>query len=262
MREPNRRYRVSAAVCAAAAVLLTSAAAFAAPQKAERKKVRQLLASGDLYLKVDAPCVIGRHPFGMYYSPLVEVSPDGVNTEEHEGVGFGFYHADSSYWGIRVNDRVRFDDLEWDGDNVEVEFEGIGDAEDEATVILFVDVGSLADFERAFNHVFATRPLEELHDEWPPEIKQAIADRRLTEGMSKRQVYYVTGSPESFVRREEDGVEVEVWRLRQRKGMKMGFFRMSSGELPSGLPEELRFEDGALVNVIGSGTGSGFSLDN
>lgn len=245
-----------------AAFLLTTAVAFAAPPKPERKQIRQMLASGKLYLKVDAPCVTGRHPFGVYYSPLVEVTPSGVNTEEREGVGFGMYHADSAYWGIRVNDAVRFDDLEWDEDTVEVEFEGVDDAEDESTVIKFADIHSLADFERAFEHVFATTPLQDQHDDWPAEVKEAIADRRLTEGMTKRQVYYITGAPESFERREEDGVDVEVWRLRQRRGMKMGYFRMSTGELPSGLPEQLRFEDGALVNVVGSGTGSGFSLDN
>jgi hypothetical protein len=260
MFKPMRKLAPSVAALVSGLLLLVSAAA--EPPKQDRKKIRQMLDSGKLYLRVDAPCVTGRHPFGVYYSPLVEVSPDGVNTEEREGVGFGMYHADSAYWGIRVNDAVRFDDMEWDENTVEVEFEGVGDAEDESTVIAFVDVHSFADFERAFGHVFATAPLQDQHDDWPAEVKQAIADRRLSEGMTKRQVYYITGAPESFERRDEDGVNVEVWRLRQRRGMKMGYFRMSAGELPSGLPEELRFEDGLLVNVIGSGTGSGFDLDN
>lgn len=252
--------RLSVLLVLAVATALTATTVFAGIPKPERKQIRQALKDTTLYLKVDAPCVTGRHPFGVYYSPLVEVSPDGVNTEEHQG-GFGMYHADSAYWGIQVNDPVRFDDVEFDGDTFEVELVGVKEAEDEITVIKFHRVNSYDDFRRAFDHVFSTEPLQYLHDDWSEEVKTAIGDRRLMEGMSKRQTYYVTGAPKSFERWEEDGVEVEVWTLRENRGMKMGFFRMNLQEVPSGLPEELRFEDGRLVNVVGKGTGSELSLD-
>jgi len=256
------RKRTLAMIAVAAVALALPNAAAAGVPKPERKQIRQKLAGTTLYLKVDAPCVTGRHPFGVYYSPLVEVSPSGVNTEERNGLSFGYGHVDSAYWGIRVNDPVELDDLEFDGDTFEAEFVGLKQAEDEQTVIKFTGINSYADFERAFEHVFATQPLQYLHDDWSDEIKTAIADRRLLEGMTRRQVYYVTGAPESFERRDEDGVEVEVWKLRASKGVRMGFFGMSSAGVPAGLPDELRFEDGALVNVVGKGTGAGFSLDD
>jgi hypothetical protein len=244
-------------------LLLASAVpATAGVPKPERRQIRQRMAGTTLYLKVDAPCVTGRHPFGVYYSPLVEVSPTGVNTEDRDGVAVGYYHVDSAYWGIRVNDPVRLDDLEFDGDTFEAEFNGVQQAEDEVTVIKFTGINSYADFERAFDHVFATQPLQYLHDDWSDEVKTAIADRRLLEGMTKRQVYYITGAPESFERRDEDGVDVEVWKLRTGKGMRMGFFGVDNAGAVAGLPDELRFEGGELVNVVGKGTGSGFSLDD
>ena len=54
---------------------------------------------------------------------------------------------------------------------------------------------------------------------------------------------------------------MEVWRLRQDKGMKFGYLRHSTGE-QTGLSETIRFEDGVLVGVGTSGTRSGFSLDD
>jgi hypothetical protein len=76
-----------------------------------------------------------------------------------------------------------------------------------------------------------------------------------------RDVGYVTGTPESLEKRQEGGVEVEVWQLRQDKGMKMGYFTAKAGE-STGLPASVRFEDGKLVNAVESGTSSEFDLDN
>jgi hypothetical protein len=43
--------------------------------------------------------------------------------------------------------------------------------------------------------------------------------------------------------------------------MQMGFFGVKAGET-TGLPAELRFEDGQLVNAAATGTSSTFSLDD
>jgi len=60
--------------------------------------------------------------FGTYKKPLVEISPEdgGDNTAENE-VNAGWWHADSTYWGIRINDPVQLDDLDFDKDSVELD---------------------------------------------------------------------------------------------------------------------------------------------
>jgi len=230
--------------------------------RAERKEAKKML-DGTLYLRVDAPCATGRHPYGTYKRPLVEVSPEGSNSEAESGLNASWWHADSTYWGIRINDPVELDELDWERDEakVEIELEGVGPADDEATVIELVEIHSLEDFKAAFENAFARQPLQDEHDDWSAEVKEAIAERRLENGMTKRQVYYVVGTPESFEKRQEGGVEVEIWQLRQDKGMKMGYFTAKAGE-STGLPASVRFEDGKLVNAVQSGKSSEFDLDN
>ena len=79
--------------------------------------------------------------------------------------------------------------------------------------------------------------------------------------MSKRQVYYITGSPESVSEQTEDGKPVEVWTLRQSRGIKIGFWAVSSEAPGTGLPKTLRFVDGKLESFDASGT-SGLKLDD
>ena len=230
--------------------------------KGDKKKIKQMLDEGRLYLRIDAPCATGRHPYGVYKRPLVEVSPNGTNTDTDTMITASWWHADSTYWGIRINDAVVLDEFDMDRDDgeVEVELEGVGAADDYETVIKFVDIYSFEDFEKAFALAFARKPLQEEHDDWSQEIKDAIAERRLENGMTKRQVFYITGTPKSFEKKEEDGKEVEIWQLRQDKGMKMGYFRTKAGET-TGLPSSVRFEDGELVDAVASGTSSTFTLD-
>ncbi len=240
--------------------LMLPATAGAKLPKSDRKAAKQML-SGTLYMRLDAPSEIGTQPFGIYYSPLVEISPDSTNTDADQGFSFGMYHAGSTRWGIRINDPVRVDELEFEGNEVEIELDGMGAVSDEHTVIKFIHINTLADFERAFGQAFSRVPLQVEHDEWSPEIKEAIAQRKLLDGMTRRQVYYVTGAPEKFERSEEDGKEIEIWWLRQDKGMKFGFFRHSTGE-QTGMSGTIRFEDGILVGTGTSGTRSEFSLED
>ncbi len=244
----------------AIALIIPAATTWGGLAKPERKQAKALF-KGTLYLRMDAPCATGRHPYGTYKRPLVEVSPEGTDGDVETEMNASWWHADSTYWGIRVNDPVEFDELEFDGSEVEIELEGVGPAENNATVVKFVGIETLDDFQAAFDHAFSRQPLQDGHDDWPAEIKQSIADRQLKNGMTKRQVYYITGNPESFEKKEEGGKQVEIWNLRQDKGMKTGFFRAKMGE-STGLPSSVRFEDGKLADAAQSGTGSDFSLDD
>ncbi len=228
--------------------------------KPQRKQAKALF-KGTLYLRMDAPCATGRHSFGTYKRPLVEVSPEGANTEADNELNASWWHADSTYWGIRVNDPVEFDELEFDGSEVEIELEGVGPAEDNSTVVKFVGIQTLDDFQAAFDRAFSRQPLQDGHDDWPAEIKQAIAERQPQNGMSKRQVYYITGNPKSFEKKEEGGKKVEIWHLRQDRGMKLGYFGAKMGQTTA-LPASPRFADGKLVDASQTGTSSEFSLDD
>ncbi len=228
--------------------------------KADRKAAKKLF-SDKIYLKLDAPCTKGRHSWGVYYSPLVEVTPEGTSLDDGDGYSASFWHQGGTYWGIRVNDPVELDELEFDDDEVEIELEGVGPADDEETVILFKNIHSLDDFKAAFDHTFSNVPLQDLHEDWSSDIKQAIADRKLMDGMTKRQAYYVTGAPEKFEKNTVDGKEVEIWELRQTKGVRVGFFGVREGK-KSGLLSSIRFEDGKLVDAGSAGNRDDFSLDD
>jgi hypothetical protein len=243
-----------------ALVLLTAApAARAQLSRADLKQANSYL-KGTLYARIDIPCGTGRHPFGTYKIPLVEVSPNGVNTDDEQTFQAGWYHAQSTYWGIAPNDTLQFDEMEFEGDTAEAEFEGVGKSEGNDTVVKFVGIRSLDDFKKAVDRTFSRVPLQDEHSDWPDDVKKAIADRRLVQGMTKRQVFCVTGSPESFQESEEKGKKVEVWHLRQNKGIQIGFWTASS-QTASGLPSTLRFVDGKLASFDTSGAG-GVKLDD
>lgn len=241
--------------------LLFSSVLFADLSKADRKQAQAML-SGTLYTRIDIPCGTGRHPVGTYMYPLVEVSPDGVNTDNDSSFSAGWYNAQSTYWGIAPNDTLRFDEADWDEDTVELEFEGVGRTDGNDTIIKFIGINSLDDFKKAFDRAFSRVPLQDENPDWAPEVKKAIADRQLMKGMTKRQVFYVTGSPEGSKETVEDGKKVEVWTLRQSKGLKMGFWGFQSDGPGGGAPKTLRFVDGKLDAFDAASTGGGVKLDD
>ena len=234
------------ALAAAAVVWLIAAGASPAGaelSRRERREAERMLASGDLYLRVDAPCVKGVHPFGVFLSPLVEVSPGGASDDFATIAAVGRHHAVGTFWAARVNDRMRLDDLEWDAEagTVELELEGVGRSDGRDTVLRFVGIHGPDDFEDAFGHAFATRPLEEEHPDWPAEVRAAVAQRRLLAGMTPYQAYVAVGAPAAVERRDEDGVAVEEWEL-QPDGLDVRGLGLGSGST-------VRFEDGRLVDA-------------
>lgn len=244
------------------ALALPAVAAAAGLSSADLKQIKKDLA-GTLYLRVDAPVGTGSHPYGTYLRPLVEVTPKGINTDDEEVYTSGWWFSDATYWGVRVNDPVKFDDMDYDDeeDRLEIELEGIGQAEDEDTVLAFVGLHNLADWKAAFDLVLSKRPLQEDHDDWSAEIKAAIAKREIHEGMTKRQAFYVVGKPERFEKKTEKGKEVEIWHLRQSRGIKIGYWH-AEVDAPTGAPRGLRFENGVLKAIFGSSSSDDdFSLD-
>lgn len=249
---PNRT------IVAALALFLAAAAADAQLAREEQKRAKALL-KGTLYLRIDVPCETGRHPYGIYHRPLVEVSPTGANTDVGNDVNLGWFHAGSTDWSVRVNDAMELDEAEFEDSTVELELEGVGASEDRDTALKFVGIHSYDDFMAAFDRTFSRRPLQEEHADWPDEIRRAIADRRLLEGMTKRQVYYVTGQPETVEKADADGREIETWTLRAG-GLRFGFWgARDSGSSPA---QRLRFEDGRLALGGSQVSGARVELDD
>ena len=249
-------------VLLATMLLAATTATFAGLTAAEQKELKTFT-KGTLYLRIDAPCATGRHAYGTYKRPLVEVSPTGVNTEAENTINASWWHADSTYWGVGVNDQVKVEDINVDNEEstVELELEGVGPTEGNNTVVKFVKITSLDDFKAAYAAVFSAKPLQDEHDDWSAEVKAAIGKRQLLAGMTKRQAYCVTGTPERFEKAAKDGKEVETWYLRQNKGTKMGYWTMQSGQA-TGMPATIKFEDGKLADVGAAGKGSAVDLGN
>lgn len=247
-------------------VLVTMAVLAASPvsaklSKPERKEAASMLKGKVLYLRTDAPCTQGRHAYGVYRSPVVDISPEGVNLQVEEGASFGWFHAGSTVWDARINDSVKLDELDWEDDTVEIELEGVGRSDDRDTTLRFVEIHSLEDFRAAFEHTFSHQPLEDEHPEWPAEIREAIAERQLLDGMNKRQAYYVVGTPAQVEKKEEDGKKVEIWTLR-KAGVRIGFFGARTGD-PSAPAQYIRFEDGKLTSSSRlQGGAEALDLDN
>jgi hypothetical protein len=184
-------------------LLLTHTTALQAQlPRADRKQAKAYL-SGPLYARIDLPCSSGAHPMGTYMIPLVEVSPDAVNTEGEASFTVGWMHGHGTYWGVGPNDTVQFDEMEIDGDTIEAEFEGIGKTEGNATVIKFVKIQSLDDFKKAVDRAFARGPLQDEHDDWSPEIKRAIAERQLMKGMTNARCSTSPAAPRTSARRRK-----------------------------------------------------------
>lgn len=245
----------SAAVAALVSLIAVHGAS--AMTRDEQKAAKAML-KGKLYLRIDAPSETGRHPYGIYHRSLVEVTPAGANTAIESQVNVGWFHAGSTDWSVRVNDVVELDEAEFEDNEVQLELEGVDASEDRDTALKFVQIQTLADFEAAFDHTFSKVPLQEEHPDWAAEVKQAIAARQLREGMTKRQVYYVVGRPESIEKSTEDGKEVETWSLRQQ-GLQIGFFGSSLPQSQSA--RTLRFVNGQLTLNEGKLSGSELNLD-
>jgi hypothetical protein len=103
----------------------------------------------------------------------------------------------------------------------------------------FVHLKTLEDFKKAFDRTFSRVPLQDAHPEWPAEVRKAVAERRVIEGMTREQAAAVVGTPVSVETSNAQGVEVEVWHPRSTKG--------EHNAVSTGFPASLRFQGSKLV---------------
>jgi hypothetical protein len=201
------------------------------------------MVEGKYYMRLDAPCIYGaKTKAGLWFDPLLQVSP----TEHKLIAAPALSKKQFIYWGSGPNDPVGYGTVKVRGDTVYVWLEGRKPVANEF-VIAFVNIKTLEDFKAAYKRAFSQVPLEEEHPEWSPEIRRAIAERRVIEGMTKEQVLCVLGEPESVGTTVENGVSIEIWHPRQENGSKQPYHNMKPYH--TGYPTSIRFADGKLVAV-------------
>jgi hypothetical protein len=221
--------------------LLAPLAVRAELSKQERESAKSMT-SGTLYLRLDVPCKYGRGGFGLNVESLLEVSPTGYDVERKLNLP-SKKKRESVYWGFFPNDAVRYGKLSFDGDTVQIWSEGVPPNDNEV-MIDFIHIQTMDDFTKAFNQTFSKVPLQDEHQEWPAEVRKAIAERKVIAGMTQQQAFCVVGRPINVTTGEENGVKVETWFPRQDKGTVVTFRRDKS--LRTGFPALLKFTDGKL----------------
>ena len=204
---------------------------------ADRKAASQWV-EGRLYLKIDAPCDHGREV------PMVEVSPTSVDLETRISE-LTPENRPNLFWRFGPNDAAHDTVLRFGLERIRVWSEGVSPKNDQFT-IEFVRIKTLDDFKRAFDLTFSRVPLQDGHPEWPAEVRQAIAARRLVEGMTPEQARAVIGAPTRVVASDEAGTRLETWYPRQENGVQKVFRNAS---LTTGFPKSLKFVGGTLVTI-------------
>jgi hypothetical protein len=187
-----------------------------------------------LYLRTDVPT-------NDHVDPFIEISPTGYSWEglvtQAEGRAAKKGKPSGVYWAFRPNDVVKWGKPKYEGNTITVWFEG----ERDELKVVFVQINTLDDFTKAFDRVFSRVPLQDQYADWPSEVREAIAARRVIEGMTKKQASCVVGTP---VKIERQGADVEVWYPRQDTGDIRG-----KGSSKTGLPSKLRFVNDKLTAI-------------
>jgi hypothetical protein len=221
----------------------------------EREQVKEII-KGDLYLRTTIPMRYTSGRGGIGSAVLVEVSPTAIDCDKNMPPPVPDKKnriVDTVYWGFGPNDVIRYGKLYFKGsDTVDLWAEGVK-PKDIEVMIRFVQIKTVDDFKKAFDQVLSNKPLQDEHRNWPEEVRKAIADRKVIEGMTKAQASAVVGTPVGIESHEEAGKNVETWFLRQDTGA-LGdgtFFwgRTKTRSTTTGFPAFLRFVDGKVVAI-------------
>jgi hypothetical protein len=229
----------------------------AAELNSNDRAVIKEMTRGELYLRNNLPCRYTSGGFGVGAVVVTEVSPTGVDWdknlqtihEQQQAKGKKRWSGvDTVFWGFGPNDVIRYAKLYFkDNGVVELWAEGVKPKNVEVWV-RFVGIQTREDFKKAFNLILSPKLIQEDHPDWAPEIRKAIADRSVVEGMTKAQAFAVVGTPMRAMTSEEGGKQVEVWFPRQETGASGSWGRVISAS--TGFPAELRFIDGKVAAIM------------
>jgi hypothetical protein len=223
---------------AGALAVLAGPAALNAQIATADKQAAEAMVAGVLYLRLDAPCDYGR------MVPMLVVSPEGADALQRIA-DLSIENRQNVYWQFGPNTAVQGTALRWGIDSARVWSEGLRKSRNEV-MIDFVGLKTLEDFKKAFDRTFSRVPLQDAHPDWPSEVRKAISERRVIEGMTKEQAGAVVGTPASVGTSTSDGTEVEIWHPRQRNGARENYYGVST---QTGFPAALTFRGGKLAVI-------------
>ena len=228
----------------------------AAELSSNDRSVIKEMTRGELYLRNNVPCRYTSGGWGVGAEVVTEVSPSGVEweknlqtaQEQQQKKGKRRWAGiDTIFWGFGPNDVIRYAKLYFKGNGVvELWAEGVKPKNVDVW-IRFVNIQNREDFKKAFDLILGPKPIQEDHPEWAPEIRKAIADHTVIEGMTKAQAFAVVGTPMRAATNDEAGKKVEIWFPRQETGASGSYGKVVSAS--TGFPAELRFIDGKLAVI-------------
>jgi hypothetical protein len=216
--------------------------------------------SGTLWALRDLPAYTGMTLGFPWVGPLAEVSASGWKIDATTQTSVSYGSAKTLWWGVRPYEILVVKEVEYDAGNghYSLALVGVEGSKGHDTKIRITgDPKSLAEIEPALDQLLSDEDPLVTNADWSEEVKRAIRNRVVINGMTKRQAYLVVGEPMEATTRDEGGKKIETWKPRQSNGMRIGYSGGSSG---TGYPGELRFEDGKLVGLA-TGAGGGVSLD-
>lgn len=218
-------------------LLLASISPATAQLRGKDRDVAKKMLYQTLYLRTDVPTNDAVESF-------IEISPNGYSWERL--VSLAEANAKKKgrragvYWAFRPNDTVKWGSPDYKDNTITVWFEGVRDE----LKIRFIEINTLEDFKKAFNHIFSIVPLQDEVPDWPADIKTAIAERRLIEGMTKKQASCVVGTPLKTETGNESGTFAEIWYPRRDTED-----RRHGQTSPTGLPSKLYFVGDRLTKI-------------
>jgi hypothetical protein len=250
-----------------AGILLLLFISFPASQEARAQLSKQdqeaakRMIAGTLYLRLQAPQKYGMGYWAPYSVSMLEASATGVSADRKlaeplKSIPKNGYHLkqEEVYWGYLANTPVDHCTLESENGGLVVWCERVDPNTDVS--VDFIDIKSLDDFTKAFNLTFSKVPLQDVHPEWPAEVRAGIAAGKLVVGMTVEQARIVVGAPLSVTAGEEGGVKTETWTLRQDPGQVLGWNKKHGAWMKvatqTGFPEKITFKDGKLLSIGGA----------
>jgi len=231
--------------------------------------------AGSLYLRTTIPVRYKVGGWGVGPRIVTEVSPEAIDRDKNmpvlppnkkqqppkntanpgSGPQVNTYKSlighphDTIYWGFGPNEPVGKGRLDFlDGAVVEWWGEGLAAPRRHEIYFRFVQIKSVDDFKKAFDLVFSRKPLQDEHPEWPEEIRNAIAARKIVKGMSRLQAAAVVGVPIAVEKSGEGGKAVEIWTPRQDLGTALQGGKNRVWIETSGFPASIRFVDGQVAS--------------
>lgn len=235
----------------------TAEAGSRADQKAQAAATMEQIKAaypGTLYALKDLPVNTGSAMGLPYISPIVEVTPSGFEIDTSTAIQSTYGGAKSVWYGVRANDTLAFEESVYDDGILVLDFLGTGKADGRDTKIKITS-GTFEEVKPVLDQLLSvTSPVD---PSWPADVRTAIENRVVINGMTKAQAYLVVGEPTSATTQDLPGGKVDMWYPRNNNGLHIGFG--ASMEMTS-FPPYLKFQDGKTVELANSATG-GVSLE-